>query len=557
VIVRSTAAQKLTLQNDTAELARLSRWAGRLADDLGASERDRFRVDLVLTEVVTNAITHGLKASPGAELVVEAEWNDPMLSVTVTDRAPPFDPLAAPLPDFPRSLEEAEPGGLGLVLIRKYIDDARYVRLEKQNRLTLVFRWSVSGAAVQTTMSPVEFELCRSHLLLRDLPLPALESMVAHCQLRSLGAGEVLLTPGVENHTVYFLLQGQLEVQLPHTKASNSFLIPPGEIAGDMSVIEHRPAGALVSASQPSVLLAMPEELFWEKYCSQPMMIQPLLQSLVSRVRKTDGLLQAEFHRQVRYEMLQRELKSAALIQAHLLPSAVPLFANPAVDVHTLFKPAREVGGDFYDAVVIDRNLLAVAVGDVCGKGMPAALFMVRAVTVLRMILSQEGDPARILPALNRQLCTANDEFMFVTLAIVIVDTDTGRATYLNGGHNPALFASSGKTFEIWDPPAGTLVGVNATSAFAVVERQLQDGDTIVLYTDGVTEAENSQKEMFGLGRTLSELSRLPRPKSMDVLVCALETAVTDFVGGAEPSDDVTLLALTYRSRERATEEKL
>ncbi len=403
-------------------------------------------------------------------------------------------------------------------------------------------------------MSPSDFELCRSHRLLSALPVQALEAIAAQCQLRLLAAGEVLLAPGAENHTVYFILQGQLEVLLPQTEAGNSFLIPPGEIVGEMSVIEHRPAGALVFASEPSTLLAMPEDLFWGKYCSRPKMIQPLLQSLVNRVRKTDALLQAEFHRQVRYEMLQRDLKSAALIQAHLLPTAVPLFANPAVDVHTLFKPAREVGGDFYDAVVTDRHRLAVAVGDVCGKGMPAALFMVRAVTVLRMILSQEEDPAKILPTLNSQLCTSNEDFMFVTLAIVIVDTDSGRATYVNGGHNPVLFSSAGEPFKVWDPPAGILVGVNATSAFAVAERQLQDGDTIVLYTDGVTEAENAGKEMFGLDRTLMELSRVPRPKSMKALVGALETAVTDFVGEAAPSDDVTLLALTYRrDPERAT----
>jgi phosphoserine phosphatase RsbU/P len=403
-------------------------------------------------------------------------------------------------------------------------------------------------------MLPVDLELCRSHLLLRGLPVQALEAILAHCQLRSLAAGEVLLAVGAENHTLYFLLQGQLEVQLPRANLSNSFIIPPGEIVGEMSVIEHRPVGALVFASEPSTVLAMPEEVFWGKYCSRPKMIQPLLQSLVIRVRKTDALLQAEFHRQMRYEMLQRELKSAASIQARLLPTAVPLFGNPAVDVHTLFKPAREVGGDFYDAVVIDRSRIAVAVGDVCGKGMPAALFMVRVVTVLRMILLQEDHPANILPTLNRQLCTANDDFMFVTVAVVIIDTDSGRATFVNGGHGSVLFASAGKPYEIWTPPAGTLIGVNTASTFAVAERQLQDGDAIVLYTDGVTEAENAQHEMFGIGRTLLELSKVPRPKSMKALVGALEKAVTDFVGEAEPSDDVTLLALTYRDQARAIE---
>jgi anti-sigma regulatory factor (Ser/Thr protein kinase) len=148
VIVPITYSRKLILQNGPAELTRLSRWARQLADDLGASERDRFRLDLVLNEVVSNAFAHGLKATHPAELMLEAEWEDPLLSVTVTDGAPPFDPLAAPLQDVPRSLQEAESQGFGLVLIRKYIDGARYARVEKQNRLTVVFRWSESRAAM-------------------------------------------------------------------------------------------------------------------------------------------------------------------------------------------------------------------------------------------------------------------------------------------------------------------------------------------------------------------------------------------------------------------------
>lgn len=108
--VRFAGAQRLILQNDPADLARLSRWVGRLADDLQASERDRFRLDLVLTEVVTNAITHGLTEADATELMVEAEWNAQMLSVTVTDSAPPFDPLGASLPEPPRRLDATEPG---------------------------------------------------------------------------------------------------------------------------------------------------------------------------------------------------------------------------------------------------------------------------------------------------------------------------------------------------------------------------------------------------------------------------------------------------------------
>ncbi len=142
-------------------------------------------------------------------------------------------------------------------------------------------------------------------------------------------------------------------------------------------------------------------------------------------MRSTDAALQKEFERKVRYELLQREMASAGKIQANILPSAKPLFRSPQVDAHAIIRPAREVGGDFFDAIVLDDHRLCIAIGDVSGKGMPAALFMVRVITSLRLCILREQDPARILPELNRQLCEANDEFMFVTLAVVLIDTET------------------------------------------------------------------------------------------------------------------------------------
>jgi len=282
-----------------------------------------------------------------------------------------------------------------------------------------------------------DLALCRSHRLLRDVPESALTALLARCQIVQLGAGGILLTPGEENHTLFFLLQGRLRVRLHAGDPGQSFIIQPGEIIGEMSIIEQRAVAARVEVDVRSTLLAMPDGVFWSEYCPLPQVIPLLMESLIARMRKTNAVLQEELERKVRYELLQREVESAGKIPANILPADTPLFENPAVDVHAFIKPARVVGGDFYDAVTISRRRVAVAIGDVSGKGMPAALFMVRALTLLRMVLLRERNPARILPAVNRQLCAANDEFMFVTLAVILIDTETGQATFLHAGRLP------------------------------------------------------------------------------------------------------------------------
>lgn len=392
-----------------------------------------------------------------------------------------------------------------------------------------------------------DFSLCQSHPLLQEIPKPALEALLGHCQLRPVASGEILLRPGTENHTLYFLLQGRLRVQLHAGDPNQGFVIQPGEIIGEMSIIEQRQVFATVVVEEAGTVLAMPAAVFWDEYCSRPRLIPPLLQSLVMRMRRTNSVLQAELEQRVRYEMLQRELESAARIQSNILPTHTPLFENPAVEILPLFRPARTVGGDFYDVIALSRDQLAVAIGDVSGKGMPASLFMVRAVTVLRMVLLRESDPARILPEVNRLLCSANDEFMFVTLAVLLIDLERGRVTYLNGGHNPVLCASAGASFQPWDPPPGTLLGVNANSTFGLKEQALRPGDRYILYTDGITEAENGRQEMFGLARTIAALSAQGTAASGASLISGLEQAVTGFAGEADQSDDITAVALTYQ----------
>lgn len=392
-----------------------------------------------------------------------------------------------------------------------------------------------------------DFRLLQSHRLLKGIPPGVLQALVERCERIAVGREEVLLRPGQANHTLYFLLSGELAVHLDSRDSGNGFSIEPGEAIGEMSIIEQRPAAAWVVGKEASLLLAMPEQVFWEDFLRIPQATRNLLHLLISRVRKTDAVLVKELEKKIRYELLQRELKSAAKIQTSILPSSRPLFPNhPQVQVHALMRPAREVGGDFFDALAINEHSICVAVGDVCGKGMPAALFMVRVMTLLRMCVIQEQNPAAILPAVNRLLYQSNEESMFVTLAVAILDTRTGRLTYLNGGHNAPLLSLNGRPFGLWAPPTGALLGFDPDATFSTSEMTLQPGDTLVLYTDGVPEAENCSLEQFTVARSEEALSRAGANGNVFQLVERLAAAVDGFAGEHEQSDDVTILALRY-----------
>ncbi|MDX2186527.1 MAG: SpoIIE family protein phosphatase [Opitutaceae bacterium] len=387
--------------------------------------------------------------------------------------------------------------------------------------------------------------LCQEHPLLRGIPATELESILARCEVLSLPEGFVLLEPGAENHKLFFLLQGELRVLINASDTANAILLQPGEVVGEMSVIEQKPAGARVVTARESTVLAMPETVYWESYCAHPELVRPMLRSLVARMRRTNSTLQEAFVRQMRFEMVQRELESAARIQASILPSAQLLAGCGGLTIQTWFKPLRHVGGDFYDVIPLDAKRTAFAIGDVSGKGMPAALFMIRVLTTLRMILARKPADAEILPTLNKELCESNEEFMFVTLALLIVDTENGSVSYLNAGHPPVMFGDADGEFATWEAPRGSMLGVNLRATFGSDERPFRHGEAVLLYTDGISEAENPKKELYGIPRIMEALNtpavRLAPAELLEATASALEV----FTAGASQSDDITALVFT------------
>ncbi|MFW5792529.1 MAG: cyclic nucleotide-binding domain-containing protein, partial [Desulfohalobiaceae bacterium] len=207
----------------------------------------------------------------------------------------------------------------------------------------------------------------------RQLSQQALQDLVKDMDILCIPSGEVLIRPGEENHCLYLLLSGRLEVHLDAEDSVDSMMVEAGECVGEMSIIEQCPTTAWVIGQQPSTLLVMSEKVFWERFVVIPGVLQHLFQVLVQRMRAINDQVVTSMKTRMHYQILQRELEYAGRIQASLLPQNDPFLPNhPQVEVSALMQPATQVGGDFYDVLALDSERIAVAVGDISGKGMPA-----------------------------------------------------------------------------------------------------------------------------------------------------------------------------------------
>ncbi len=262
-------------------------------------------------------------------------------------------------------------------------------------------------------------------------------------------------------------------------------------------------------------------------------------------------VISAFVRRQIR-EQTERDLKMAADIQASAMPSVFPPFPDEtAFDVYAGMKPAKEVGGDFYDFYFTGPKTLVFLVADVSGKGVPAAMFMMRAKTLLKGA-AQTGKPlAQVVAETNDALCEGNEANMFVTAWIGELHLDTGVVVYVNAGHNPPAWRSAGAVTYLRGTP-GLVLGAMAGVPYRSHEVRLAPGDALYLYTDGITEQPNAAGELFGEARLLDILKAAP-PRQQELLEKVL-TDVAAHAGAVEQADDCTQLALRYRGCAEAVE---
>jgi sigma-B regulation protein RsbU (phosphoserine phosphatase) len=206
--------------------------------------------------------------------------------------------------------------------------------------------------------------------------------------------------------------------------------------------------------------------------------------------------------------------------------------------------PAKEVGGDFFDFFLIDEDTLAVVIADVSGKGVPAALFMVIAKTLIKNNAQYGLNPGEVFVIVNNLLCKDNEEDMFVTAFMGFLDISSGKFTCVNAGHNPPLI-KRGDEFEWFRTKHGMALGAMEDMFYQEAETVLLPGDMLYLYTDGVTEAVNPAEELFGEGR-LMEAARSFREADAREFTRLIKREIDVFADGAEQADDITMLVLKY-----------
>jgi len=246
-------------------------------------------------------------------------------------------------------------------------------------------------------------------------------------------------------------------------------------------------------------------------------------------------------------ERIGVELNVATNIQASMLPRIFPAFpGRPEFDIFATMDPAKEVGGDFYDFFMLDDHRIGLVMADVSGKGVPAALFMVISKTMIKNRAQVSDSPAEILGYVNDQLCEGNDAEMFVTVWMAILDINTGKGVAANAGHEHPVIRRKDGDYELvvyrHSPAVATMEGMR----FREHEFELNPGDRLFVYTDGVPEAINEKKEFYGTDRLLDVLNA-DQDATIHELLVEVREDISKFAGKAEQFDDITMMAFDFR----------
>lgn len=567
---------------DPAMSAATSNWLQGLAEEFSITHDDIYRIDLCMAELVVNVVSYAEAQYAKLPIEIHASIGGQRITLTLIDPAQAFDPLSLPPPPKAEKLEDLQIGGQGIPLVREFSNAGCYERRDGRNRIELVFDLAVPTKAPQRDAmvprgidrrngeSPTAVPLhghdgklisqdrrnkcdrrAKSYLswsqIFHNVPYSDLEDLVDRFPIQTIVAETIVLSPGELNSEVLIVLAGRLKIYLDQPGIGEFIEIVAGGCVGEMSVIDNQPASAYVVAGEGTKLLVVDADSFLNEVMAIPNVSRNLMAALSERMRRSNEQLIMRVRKEMEMERVQRELQYARSIQASLLPKA-PLFpGEPRLDCVGRMITAREVGGDFYDMFALDPRHIFFVIADVCGKGLPAALFMVRAMAALRAQSGGDERPAehteQVVARLNEQLCAYNDAQQFLTAFCGVLDLETLTVHYVSAGHNAPLLALGGGPFAYLSEPISPIVGMIEGIQYRAGEVRLTPDSVLLLYTDGVTEAENDDVEMLGEDRLLACLDAHAGRSAVE-LVDAVFAAVNEFAAGAPQSDDITVLAI-------------
>ncbi len=398
--------------------------------------------------------------------------------------------------------------------------------------------------------------------LFSTLPATEIDVLAAGLDRVLYPAGTVLFREGEHGDRFYIVAEGQVEILKAMDSEQEHLLARrrSGEFIGEMSLLNRdglRTASARVQTE--AVLFEMTRSDFDALLNRRPTIAYEMLRVLSMRLNAAHNAaigdlqeknrrlaeayteLQAAQEQIIEKEMMERELLRARQIQESMLPRGLP--ALEGFDIGARMVPARAVGGDFFDFIQVDPETLAVAVGDVSGKGVPAALYMALAASLLRAEARGSASPDTVLRNVNAHLLRMNIHGMFVTILYGLLRCKTGEFRYVRAGHEcPVLRKATGST-QTLASGKGQLIGLFQRPVLEMQSVNLKPGSTLVVYSDGVTEAVGPDGEFFGQDRFESTVSRNLKSSAQDLCDDIVET-LTAFQPPAHQADDITVVTL-------------
>lgn len=281
-------------------------------------------------------------------------------------------------------------------------------------------------------------------------------------------------------------------------------------------------------------------------FATKPIDMEDLERTIQKAVEQIAFIKKAQAeHSQL--EEIRYDLNVAREIQQSILPKVFPAFPeNASFNIYATMNAAKAVGGDFYDFFMVDEHHLGFTIADVSDKGVPAAIFMAISRTVIRATALRQHSPATCLSESNNLLCHESVNGMFVTVFYAILNIHTGDVVYSNGGHNRPVWIRKGGTTEMLPLTGNMALGVMPDLPYQERTIHLEPGDSLFLYTDGISEAMNPKGEPFGDERLMTTCAALPHT-SAKAMIGQVEQRVSAFVDGATQHDDMTMLSLLYK----------
>ncbi|HTV54324.1 MAG TPA: SpoIIE family protein phosphatase [Terriglobia bacterium] len=570
--------QALTLPGNLDALEPIRDYVKNVAQKAGLEDAATYKLCLAVDEIATNVVVHGYQeAGLSGDLTVRGDIDEARLVVQLQDTGKSYDPTKHSVPDtevLSRPLNEREMGGLGIALALDGVDDLQYEAGEQGN----VHRFVVNLPKERPRTQQAEPEgLSDEHRKLRILLniSRSLGQEIKLDRLLTLIVGEVTSAMDAERTSLllYDSRSGELCSKVAEGMSTREIRVPLGSgIAGATAQsrkIINIPDAYADSRFNPSYdkasgfrtrsILSAPiinqsarligvvqvlnkinqpafttqDEHFLEAICIH-------LGIALERAEMVEAYLQGQ--------ILKQSLQLAREIQMGLVPKEFPAFPQiPRIDIFALLEPAQDVGGDLYDYFLLDGNRICFIIGDVSDKGVPAALFMAMVRTAFRMAAIGAGEPiGTILQKLNAFLCESNQSQMFVTVFAGVLDLRTGTIEYADGGHEPPFIVRQNGGATMIQKVGGLALGFVPEYQFRCGRIQLDSGDSLVLYTDGITEAMNSGHELFGAERIRETLDRVASGIMAQALTKTLLGGVAAFTAGAQQSDDITLLVIRY-----------